>query len=291
MVALAAPRRSRGLGHGGQQVVEGAVVGQGVVGRHPASVSIDHLSAGTRDRRTRAADGHVAWTHADRHPADDLPPHLQVAGPALVVGRVEHEVDALVAQFVERAEREPREDAPALEVGMGGGVDRPDGGGQAAVAAAEPSSAGTCGSRPGGRRRAPPTSATRRPGSRSASSGRTPRWDRRAATAARPGPAPARRAGRRRRPGGSRRRRSAWCRGPTEGEWTPPRQYVRMARGRPPASVAPVGSDPRRPSRRDPTPSCRPLPPAAGAPDHDRHVAGLAARSPARRLRRAPATR
>ena len=63
--------------------------------------------------------------HPHRRSPDDLPPDLQVAGEALVVRRVEHELDAEAGQRLERVEREPSEDAGTLEVGVGGGVDRP----------------------------------------------------------------------------------------------------------------------------------------------------------------------
>ena len=53
-----------------------------------------------------------------------LPAHLQVAGPALVVRRVEHEGHALVADGGDGVLGQGAEDALATMVGVGGGVDR-----------------------------------------------------------------------------------------------------------------------------------------------------------------------
>jgi hypothetical protein len=62
-----------------------------------------------------------------RQLADLLPAHLQVAGAALVVGGVEHEVDAVVLDHVEAVHRHRREQALALVVGMRRRVDRTHG--------------------------------------------------------------------------------------------------------------------------------------------------------------------
>jgi hypothetical protein len=55
------------------------------------------------------------------------PTHLEVAGQALLVGRVEHQLHAVGGELLEPLEGETGEDAPSLVVGIRGGVDRPNG--------------------------------------------------------------------------------------------------------------------------------------------------------------------
>jgi hypothetical protein len=67
--------------------------------------------------------GRADHVQRGRETPDLAPPHLHVAGPALVVGRVEHEVDTLGANLLERVLGEGGEQASTLVVRVGGGVD------------------------------------------------------------------------------------------------------------------------------------------------------------------------
>jgi hypothetical protein len=97
------------------QRVEGREPG---LGRHRPLLG-RHASAGYGEQR---ADGSRTDEHGQsRH---GLPAHLEVAGPALIVRRVEHERDPVGSELVDGVQGEAGEDAPALVVGVGCGVDR-----------------------------------------------------------------------------------------------------------------------------------------------------------------------
>lgn len=63
---------------------------------------------------------------AHRRSSELDPPHLQVAGQALVVRRVEDRIDSGGGELLDRRHAEFAEDATTLEIGIGGGVDRAD---------------------------------------------------------------------------------------------------------------------------------------------------------------------
>ena len=65
-------------------------------------------------------------THPGTQVSDQLPPHLQVARPAVVVGGVEDEADALGGEGLQALKGQALEDAPPLVARMGGGVDGAD---------------------------------------------------------------------------------------------------------------------------------------------------------------------
>ncbi len=62
--------------------------------------------------------------HDHRRPTEVLPAHLEVAGAALVVRRVEHEPRSVGSELVDGEEGEPAEQSASLHVRMGGGVER-----------------------------------------------------------------------------------------------------------------------------------------------------------------------
>ena len=122
----------------GQERLDGVVIGEHLGGRAPHGALLRPLlgggaGAGQLGERTRAGqpDRH-------RHLANLLPTHLEVARAALVVGRVEHAVHALIPQVVERTQRQPAEDPSPLPVRVGGGIDRPNRAERGAVWTAEP---------------------------------------------------------------------------------------------------------------------------------------------------------
>jgi hypothetical protein len=80
--------------------------------RRPASADVPN----ERKRPSKA--------ETDREMSHHRPAHLQVAGKAHGVRRVEHQI-GLSAKLLERPKRQPREDASTLIVGVGGGVDGP----------------------------------------------------------------------------------------------------------------------------------------------------------------------
>ena len=65
------------------------------------------------------------YPDADRNVHHSAPAHLQVAGEALPIGRVEHEI-CVELQFLKCGKREPRKYALALRVWMRRRVHRPD---------------------------------------------------------------------------------------------------------------------------------------------------------------------
>ena len=109
-----------------EETVEcGAVVQH--VGRVLARGARRRPPLGGHPRGRDAGDaGDPGRAHRGRKPADDLPAHLEVAGPALVVRGVEDEAH-VVAQLFERVQREPGEDPLTLEVRVGRRIDRAHG--------------------------------------------------------------------------------------------------------------------------------------------------------------------
>ena len=158
---------------------------------------------GTRDGPHAHALATPADAHHERQPADGRPAHPQVARPALVVRRVEHEVDALGGHLLDRGHREQPEDAPALVVGSGRGVDRAHRAAHAAVGMLELPAQERAEADDRRRRARRPTPATRRTGSARASTRRTRRTRRRGPSRASRRGARAPRAGRRRSRAGS----------------------------------------------------------------------------------------
>ncbi len=81
---------------------------------------------GVAERAEPPAEPHrVPHPNAHGDPPDGLPAHLQVPGEALLVRRVEHEVD-LSLERLERRGGEATEHAEPLVVGVGRRVDRTD---------------------------------------------------------------------------------------------------------------------------------------------------------------------
>ena len=88
-------------------------------------------NSGPSDLRERCD---TPWADDCGQASDLAPPHLQIAGSALVVRGVEHQVDPFGTEFVEAAERERGEESAPLVVGIGGGVDGADSAQHLAVA-------------------------------------------------------------------------------------------------------------------------------------------------------------
>ena len=93
----------------------------------PASVGRDHLAAAVRAPASRPSPRGPPTATPTGTPAEDLPAHLEVAGPALVVGGVEHERHAVGGQLGQRPGGQAGEQPLALVGGIGGGVDGPHG--------------------------------------------------------------------------------------------------------------------------------------------------------------------